>query len=345
MIEGILTGNVFDILPTLEPESVNCCITSPPYWGLRDYGTDAQLGLEPTPESYVDNLVAVFREVRRVLRDDGTLWLNLGDSYNNTDKWGGGQNPGKHTQTDDGRVPSHDVGRRKPPPTGLKPKDLCMIPARLAMALQADGWWLRSEIVWAKPNGMPGSQGDRCTSAHEMVYMLTKSARYWSDFDAIKTPPRESTMARLMQHLQLQSGSHRANAGAKTNGPMKAMSGKQRGHGRRHDGFNDRWDAMSRDEQMSAPVMMRDVWIIAPAQYAEAHFAVMPEELARRCAVAGCPDGGSILDPFCGSGTTGAVAYRLGRKFVGIELNPEYAALAEKRVAPWRDQLQMEVNA
>lgn len=218
----------------------------------------------------------------------------------------------------------------------LKPKDLCMIPARLAMALQADGWFLRSNIIWAKPNGMPGSQLDRPTSSHESVFLLSKQARYFSDFDAIKTPPRESTLIRTAQDIQAQAGSHRANGGAKTNGTMKAVGGnadKQRGHSRQHAGFNDRWDHMERSEQMSKPAMIRDVWFIAPATFDEAHFAVMPEELARRCILAGSREGDTVLDPFGGSGTTGRVAKLLGRKYILCELNPEYAAMAERRIA------------
>jgi DNA modification methylase len=204
----------------------------------------------------------------------------------------------------------------------------------LAFALRSDGWWLRQEVIWAKPNGMPGSQEDRCTSSHESVFQLTKSATYYSDFDAIKTPPRESTMVRMAQDIQAQAGSHRANGGEKTNGPMKAVEkkDKQRGHSRVHAGFNERWDQMEREQQQSQPATMRDVWFISPASFEEAHFAVMPEELARRCILAGSKVGDTILDPFCGSGTTGVVALRYHRDFIGIELNPEYGEMAERRI-------------
>jgi DNA modification methylase len=205
----------------------------------------------------------------------------------------------------------------------------------VAFALQADGWWLRDAIIWAKPNGMPGSQTDRCTSSYEFVFQLSKSETYWSDFDAIKTPPRESSLIRTAQDIQAQSGSHRANGGEKTNGAMKAVgvrTDKQRGHSRRHAGFNERWDAMPVKEQQSMPAMMRNVWFIPPANYDEAHFAVMPEELVRRCVLAGCPNGGTVLDPFAGSGTTGAVANEYNRNAVLIELNPEYVKLIEKRL-------------
>jgi DNA modification methylase len=338
----ILQGDVLDRLRELPDESVHCCVTSPPYWGLRDYGVAGQIGLEPTPQEFVAKMVEVFSEVRRVLRSDGTCWVNLGDSY--AGSWGAQsrEHAGKHAanvsamsanQVKAAQIRKSGTGSKSRTP-GLKPKDICGIPWRVAFALQEDGWWLRQPIVWAKPNGMPGSQEDRCTSSYEFVFMLTKSARYWSDFDAIKTPPRESTMVRLAQDVQAQAGSHRANGGEKTNGTMKAVQkvDKQRGHGRRHDGFNDRWDAMEKTEQQSQPAMMRDVWFVAPATFDDAHFAVMPEEIARRCILAGCPEGGTVLDTFCGSGTTGVVASRNGRDFIGIELNPEYAGLAERRI-------------
>ncbi|MEZ2410593.1 site-specific DNA-methyltransferase [Bosea sp. RCC_152_1] len=334
MTVRIINADCREALRQLDAGSVHCCVTSPPYFGLRDYENPSQIGLEPTPDEFVEAMVTVFREVRRVLRGDGTLWLNLGDSYCSTDKWGGGGNIGKQTRADDGEVPSWAVRRKRQAMEGIKPKDLIGIPWMVAFALRADGWFLRSEVVWAKPNGMPGSQQDRCTSSHEAVFLLTKKAAYWSDFDAIKTPPRESTLIRKAQDVQAQAGSHRANGGAKTNGPMKAVGGidKQRGHSRRHAGFNDRWDAMEKAEQQSKPAMMRDVWFVPPGGYDEAHFAVMPEEIARRCVLAGCPYGGTVLDPFGGAGTTGLVADRLGRDAVLTELNPKYVAMARARI-------------
>jgi len=293
----IINADCRDALRAMLDASVHCCVTSPPYFGLRDYGHAGQIGLEPTPDEFVAAMVEVFREVRRVLRDDGTLWLNLGDSYS--------------------------------------AKSLIGVPWMVAFALRADGWLLRSEIIWAKPNGMPGSQQDRPTSSHEAVFLLSKSQHYWSDFDAIKTPPRESTLIRTAQDTQAQAGSHRANGGAKTNGTMKAVGGladKQSGHSRRHAGFNDHWDAMKKAEQQAKPAMMRDVWFVPPGGCEEAHFAVMPEELARRCILAGCPQGGTVLDPFGGAGTTGLVADKLGRDALLIELNPKYAALAKRRI-------------
>lgn len=327
---NILQGDALAVLRTLPDESVNCCVTSPPYFGLRDYGVDGQMGLEKTPQEFVAAMVGVFAEVRRVLKKDGTCWVNIGDSYaaslgqrKSTDKAG----PKQSSDTGSVGAPSRFV-------EGLAPKNLIGVPWRLAFALQDDGWYLRSNIIWAKPNGMPGSQLDRPTSSHEHLFLLSKSATYWSDFDAIKTPPRESSLLRTAQDLQAQAGSHRANGGAKTNGPMKAVGvvDKQRGHSRTHDGFNARWDAMEKTEQQSKPAMIRDVWFIAPATFSEAHFAVMPEELARRCVLAGCPENGLVLDPFNGAGTTGVVATRLGRNYLGIELNPGYIEMAERRI-------------
>lgn len=362
----ILTGDCRAWLAKMKDDSINCVVTSLPYWGLRDYGLgEDSFGLEPTFREYVQHSVEIFREVRRVLRPDGTFWLNLGDSYAGSGRGGNPENsPHKKQRTNRGSLSV--VGRTAREaavtkfaddvrvPDGLKPKDLCGIPWRVAFALQEDGWWLRSAIIWAKPNGMPGSQDDRCTSSYEMIFMLTKSARYWSDFDAIKTPPRESTLVRTAQDVQSQAGSHRANGGAKTNGPMRAVGGltgtphnrhvlgenipeserrsdKQRGHLRRHAGFNERWDAMEKSEQQARPAMMRDVWFIAPKGFKEAHFAVFPEEVPRRCILAGCPPNGIVLDPFAGSGTVGVVCNQLNRHAILIEQNPKYVEMIERR--------------
>ena len=362
MTVRIVVGDVRAKLAEVEPESFHACVTSPPYFNLRDYQEPGQIGLEETPDQYIAELVAVGRLIRRALRHDGTFWLNLGDSY--AGSWGAQsrEHAGKHAPNVSA-ISANQVKAahrrtktgKVDPASGLKPKDLMGIPWAAAFALRADGWWLRSAIVWAKPNGMPGSQEDRCTSSYEMVFMLSKSADYWSDFDAIKTPPRESTLIRTAQDVQAQAGSHRANGRGESNGAMKAVGGltgsphgrhvlgdavperdrradKQRGHGRQHAGFNERWDQMKRREQPAAPAMMRDVWFISPASFAEAHFAVMPDELAQRCILAGSPGGGSVLDPFGGAGTTGLVADRLGRDATLIELNPGYAEIADRRL-------------
>jgi DNA modification methylase len=299
---------------------------------LLPYFVRAEIGLEPTPDEFVAAMVGVFREVRRVLRDDGTLWLNLGDSYNNSDKWGGGGNVGKNTVAEDGTVPSWQVRAKRPKMEGLKPKDLIGIPWRVAFALQADGWYLRQDIIWSKPNPMPESVQDRCTKAHEYIFMLSKSPRYYYDIEAIKEPMSLSSVERLGQDVESQSGS--ARVPGKTNGNMKAVGkiDKQRGHGRRHAGFNDRWDAMEKDEQCSGMRNKRSVWTVATQPFSEAHFATFPPSLIEPCILAGTPAGGVVLDPFGGAGTTGLVADRLQRDAILIELNPEYATMAERRI-------------
>lgn len=308
-------------LRTLPDESVNCCVTSPPYFGLRDYGHDGQIGLEETPEAFVSKMVEVFTEVKRVLKKDGTLWLNLGDSY-------AGGKP-KDTNTPD-LMWSNKQGKNY----GLKPKDLIGIPWMVAFALRSAGWYLRQDIIWHKPNPMPESVTDRCTKAHEYIFMLSKSARYYYDADAIKTDAAESSIQRWSQNIAEQSGSERVPG--KNNGTMKAVGGpkkdKQRGHGRRHAGFNDRWDSMSKEEQMANGANKRSVWTISTKPFSEAHFATFPEDLIVDCIKAGCPENGLVLDPFMGAGTTALVASKLNRNFIGFELNPDYIQIATRRL-------------
>lgn len=328
-INKVICGDCLDVIGTMPDQSVQCCITSPPYWGLRDYGSDGQLGLEETPDAYVAKMVEVFREVRRVLRDDGTLWLNLGDSYA-ANRGSGSKSIGEKQATNVGA----NLERLRVP-DGLKAKDLVGIPWMVAFALRADGWYLRQDIIWSKPNPMPESVTDRPTKAHEYMFLLSKSGRYYYDAAAIREPLKESLVARLSQNIELQSGSDRANGGRKTNGPMKAVarsSDKQRGHGRRHAGFNDRWDAMTKEEQEAGGCNKRSVWTVATQPFRQAHFATFPVKLIEPAILAGCPEGGIILDPFLGSGTTGLRAKELGRRFVGIELNPEYCNIAEDRL-------------
>lgn len=288
MTVQILTGDCRTILAGLPEKSVHCCVTSPPYFGLRDYGIASQIGLEATPDAFVAELVAVFREVRRVLRDDATLWLNLGDSY-----VGGGNNRGNNSPISDkqgsnrgavGQVGAVPIG------PGLKPKDLIGIPWRVAFALQADGWYLRQDIIWAKPNPMPESVRDRCTKAHEYIFMLSKSARYHYDADAIAEPA-------IYAGLTNQDPSGYKDAKA-FNGKH---SDKQRGHGRRHDGFNDRWDKMEKAEQCSGMRNKRSVWTVATQPYSEAHFATFPPALIEPCIKAGTSERGccpSCLAPW-----------------------------------------------
>jgi DNA modification methylase len=332
-------GDVRQVLSKMPDTSVNCVVTSPPYFGLRDYGVAGQIGLEATPSEFVAAMVDVFREIRRVLRDDGTLWLNLGDSYNNSDKWGGGgANTGKHRRTPDGDVASWKAVRRKwGGMEGLKPKDLIGIPWRVAFALQEDGWYLRKDIIWHKPNPMPESVTDRPTSAHEHLFFLTKSQRYWYDADAIREGMAPSSIARLSQsNLQNQIGSTRAHAGGKTNGNMKAV-GRVRGVPPRHAQYESSDQSGLDEVTRGGGRNARDVWTIATQPFSEAHFATFPPELPRRCILAGCPKGGVVLDPFGGAGTTALVALRHGRRAELIELNPEYAAMARRRIeTEWR---------
>jgi DNA modification methylase len=249
----------------MEAGSVNCCVTSPPYFGLRDYGNDEQIGLEETPEAFVESMVNVFREVKRVLADDGTLWLNLGDSYG-------------------------------------KEKQLIGIPWRVALALQADGWYLRQDIIWSKPNPMPESVTDRCTKAHEYIFLLSKKPKYFYDAEPIREPIKET------------SGSIN---GAPLRGDHVMTEGGRKTESRQYDEIKG--------------ANKRSVWNVNTQPYAGAHFATFPPDLIKPCIMAGCPTGGTVLDPFGGSGTTGMVALELGRSAELIELNPDYVEIIEGR--------------
>jgi len=284
----ILQGDVIERLKEIKTATVQCVVTSPPYWGLRDYGTDGQIGLEETPELYVEKMVEVFRQIKRVLKHDGTVWLNLGDSYNGSGGAGGDYNKGglKEGQPKYGRKFTNN----------LKPKDLVGIPWRVAFALQADGWWLRQDIIWHKPNPMPEPVSDRCTKSHEYIFLLSKSSKYFYDADAISEPcnyPNDKRGERQDQRRGTGMNSVSGNTGEVRN--------------------------------------KRSVWTINTKPYKEAHFAVFPPKIPELCIKAGSKEGDVILDPFFGSGTTGYVAQRLGRKWIGIELNPEYVRIAEKR--------------
>ncbi len=370
MNHGIIQGDCIEGLRTLPDASVHCCVTSPPYWGLRDYGHDGQIGLESTPEAYVARMVEVFREVRRVLREDGTLWLNLGDSYTSTAQGTQNAPQPKGSKAD----PQQWANRR--PFTGLKPKDLVGIPWRVAFALQADGWWLRQDIIWHKPNPMPESVRDRCTKAHEYVFLLTKSERYFYDAEAVS-------------EASIGTSARPRFGGSKYGDSSDPKHATKSG--------NEYQDTGSRNR--------RSVWTVTTKPYKGAHFATMPPDLVEPCILAGtseegcCPHCGSpwarvterkkltrprpnaytkrqgdegtgnscansvagvavetkgwqptckcqehrpepclVLDPFAGSGTTLAVAARLGRSGIGCELNPEYIALAEQRIAEAREK-------
>lgn len=309
MITTIHHGDCLTVLrERFADESVQCCVTSPPYWGLRDYGVEGQLGLEKTPEEYVAKMVEVFREVRRCLKDDGTLWLNLGDSYAGSGK--GRNGDGHHSQgtqwkqaTNRGAVSG--VIRNNQETPELKAKDLVGIPWRVAFALQADGWYLRSDIIWAKPNPMPESVTDRPTKSHEYLFLLSKQERYYYDADAIAEP------------CNYPEGSW---------GRSKCYDDDDTGKLKSFYGNGSQWKGGETRNK-------RTVWTVATSPYAEAHFATFPPKLIEPCILAGCPSGGLVLDPFAGSGTTIQVAQQLGRQGVGIELNPAYITLAETRTA------------
>ena len=296
-------GNNIDVLKTIEADSVDCVVTSPPYWGLRDYGTSDQLGLEPTPEEYVANMVKVFQEIHRVLKPSGTVWLNLGDSYagSNSDKYSA---PNKNTLSAKmGQTYGGIEKSIKAKVHGLKPKDLIGIPWRVAFALQADGWYLRSDIIWQKPNPMPESVKDRPTKSHEYIFLLTKSRKYYYDADAIKEP----TVSQDKYKRDRDNPDYKFN---NTPGRTK-MSGLK----------DNKYTLKNK----------RDVWSINTKPYKEAHFAVFPEEIPMNCIKAGSPKDGVVLDPFAGSGTTLKVALGLGRKAIGIDINTEYLDLCIKR--------------
>lgn len=348
----IIQGDALTVLKTLGPESVDCVVTSPPYYHLRDYGTaeweggddncdhnpqrpdggvrsdrvlplgrngmykiicgkcgakriDSQIGLEKTPEEYVCRMVEVFREIRRVLKKKGTCWLNLGDSYT----------------------------------AGGKKKNMMGIPWRVAFALQADGWFLRQDIIWHKPNPMPENVTDRCTKAHEYVFLLTKSPKYYYDHEAIKEPVSKNTHMRISQNLAAQVGSFRANGGNKTNGPMKAViAGSSR---KLADPGCKIASNRSYESALALKVEMRNkrsVWTITTKPFKGAHFAIFPEELIEPMIKAGCPKNGVVLDPFMGAGTVGVVAQKQSKQFLGIELNPSYIELAMARIKPYLEQ-------
>lgn len=315
-VASVMVGDCLASLATLPDASINCCVTSPPYYGLRDYGVVGQIGLEESPDAYVARLVEVFREIRRVLTDDGTLWVNIGDSYSRDPGKGGSDPNGKHDSIPDygnarkimsEKRGSSDggVGRADRAPVrvggeGIKPKDMIGIPWLLAFALRADGWFLRQDIIWSKPNPMPESVRDRCTKAHEYLFLLSKSERYYFDHDAMKEPADPKN--------------HRDSRGMRPTPPGQAE----------HKGFLDGRHFQTRNR--------RSVWTVTPKPYKGAHFAVYPPELIEPCILAGCPEGGTVLDPFGGSGTTGGVALKHGRNAVLCELSPDYAALMPARI-------------
>lgn len=369
----ILQGDCRIVTQSLDPEQFYTCVTSPPYWGLRDYGVPASdwpevtycpmpglppitvpawkgcLGLEPTPEMFVGHMVLVFREVWRVLRKDGTLWMNFGDTYAGSMKGrnaDGAGNPGGMHKQHQGQY-SGSINYKSFKSCSLKNKDLAGIPWRVAFALQADGWYLRMDNIWNKPNCMPESVRDRPTKAHEYMFLLSKSDKYYYDSEAIKEQSAPSSIIRLSQDIESQAGSMRANAGTKTNGNMKAVGGSKGAFGlpqsRNRSGNKERKYGDARDRPGShlgtsipwegTKRNKRSVWTVATAQNTDAHFATYPEKLIEPCILAGSPIGGKVFDPFGGSGTTERVAIQFQRECTSIEINPEYIKIAEKRNA------------
>jgi len=300
----ILHGDCLEQMRTLDANSVQTCVTSPPYWGLRDYGVEGQLGLEKTPEEYVAKMVEVFREVKRVLKDDGTLWLNLGDSYAQSERRS--RNGQASASLNEGRsdfkcrAEVAEIGRKLK--HGLKPKDLVGIPWRVAFALQADGWYLRQDIIWHKPNSMPESVTDRCTKSHEYIFLLSKSPKYYFDHEAVKEPAVDKKGWGNKQRRQVpghSKGTLRANLHKI---PVRETRNR------------------------------RSVWTVTTKPFKGAHFATFPIDLIEPCILAGSAKGDTVLDPFFGAGTTGVAALKHERKFIGCELNQEYVEIAEKRI-------------
>jgi DNA modification methylase len=330
-------------------ETVQCCVTSPPYFGLRDYGHEGQIGLEKTLEEYVRKMVEVFREVRRILKPDGTLWLNLGDSYAANKRSGStsaGFNARYHGQsekTDSKQVLVHKDMSRVSMQTGLHQKQLLGMPWRVAFALQADGWYLRQDIIWCKSNPMPESVTDRCTKSHEYIFLMSKSPKYYFDHEAIKEPAAPSSLARWAQDIEGQAGSNRVPG--KTNGNMKAVGGPRskrdsfkRTNSKRAQAIPGQRVGTHREdrEESTYDTAMRNrrsVWDVATRPYKEAHFATYPPKLIEPCILAGSRPGDVVFDPFGGSGTTAAVALLHGRRAITCELNPEYIKLIKQRTS------------
>lgn len=327
MKNQILVGDSLEVLATIPAQSVNCVVTSPPYFALRDYGVEGQIGLESSPDEYITKLVGVFDQVRRVLRDDGVMWLNIGDSYNQNIGKGfdTNRNGDKYRRRSDAALP-HRI------PWG-KPKELLGIPWMLVFALRDAGWFLRQSCIWHKPNPMPESVRDRCTKAHEDIFLFTKSESYFWNYEAIQEPasglkggscfgkqsqPADGTKAQQRRYERPEY---------KTRNPRSVWREEESAY---HDivaYLTDHHPAIL-DEIRSAG----SVWSIATQPFKGKHFACFPKKLAERCILAGCPEGGLVLDPFAGAGTTCLVAEQLGREWIGIELNPEYAQMARERI-------------
>ena len=308
--DTIINRDALYALRELPEESVHCCVTSPPYYALRDYGLDMQIGREDTPEQYIDRLTEVFRELRRVLRSDGTLWLNIADTYCGTG------NKGYHADPKNPKGRNGQQIARNNRVSGCKQKDLIGIPWLLAFALRADGWYLRSDIIWQKENPMPESVKDRCARCYEHIFLFSKSRKYFFDYKAISEPIAPATAERLKRGMK---------GGNKYGKPVPGQPQPQSINRPREHGE-------IKDADINPLRNKRDVWKINTVPFKGGHYAAYPPKLVETCLLAGCPEGGIVLDPFMGSGTTGMVAAQMGRHFVGVELNPEYTDLAYKRI-------------
>jgi len=330
-LNEIICGDALAVLRTIPDETVNTCITSPPYFGLRNYGVEGQIGLETSPEEYISRLVDIFREVRRVLRSDGTLWVNIGDSYN-------GYKGNAKSDTNG----SNYVGFRNQPARvskygleckNMKPKDLIGIPWQLAFALRTDGWYLRQDIIWSKPNPMPESVTDRCTKSHEYIFLLSKSLKYYYDNETIKEPVAEATIGRMKRGI---SDSHKNINGAPGQTPHTMNKPRLNMKNVQYDGQPSNSFHINRanggTDKKYEKRNKRSVWTVSTKPYKGAHFATFSIELITPCILAGCPPNGVILDPFVGSGTTAVAALTNNRNYIGIDLNPEYCELARKRI-------------
>ena len=311
----ILVGDCLDRLKEVPDQTAQTCVTSPPYFGLRDYGMDGQIGLEATPDEFVAKMVEVFREVRRVLRDDGTLWLNLGDSYNN---FRSQMSPGQAVHGRENLNGKPDVKSKRRGCDGLKEKDLIGIPWRVAFALQSDGWYLRQDIIWHKPNPMPESVRDRCTKAHEYIFLLSKSDRYYFDHEAMREPASKGSAG--SEFHTGKTAEHQLGRASKNRSVRLGVDTKGGGQG----SGEMTYPAESRNR--------RSVWTVPTKPFSGAHFATFPPALIEPCILAGAPRGSVVLDPFSGAGTTGLVALRNERDYIGCELNPEYASMACNRI-------------
>lgn len=344
-LNKIYNENCLETMARMPDNFIDCCVTSPPYYGLRDYGHKDQIGLEETPELYIQKLVKVFREVKRVLKLDGSLWLNLGDSY-----FGGGGASGHTSETKNIGRKTESYGAVKTANRKsdyLKPKDLIGIPWLVAFALRADGWYLRQDIIWHKPNPMPESVTDRCTKSHEYIFLLTKSAKYYYDSVAIQ---EVATGYDGRKDIQMHGSTKYANGYFPTEIRSQTIAIKEHARWKRknddtnnggngigfqdHSGYNNLDNPYIRNK--------RSVWTVTTKPFSEAHFATFPEDLIIPCIKAGSCEGGIVYDPFSGAGTTALVSHKLNRKFIGSEINPEYVKIAEKRIAPYLMQQTLE---